>query len=79
MKLTDRIIPVPQKVTEGENILGKVTAYTLQCNIPEDAYLGRIANNVSANKQQHEGHLFTHGWSKKVVLWHVAMDEGREP
>ncbi len=43
MKLTDRIIPVPQKVTEGENILGKVTAYTLQCNIPEDAYLGRKA------------------------------------
>ncbi len=43
MKLADRIVPVPQKLTEGENILGKENTYTLSCNIPETYYLGQRA------------------------------------
>ncbi len=43
MKLSDRIIPVPQRVTEGENILKNKMTYRLECHIPKDAYLGHKA------------------------------------
>ncbi|MBR4864805.1 MAG: family 20 glycosylhydrolase [Oscillospiraceae bacterium] len=43
MKLADRIIPVPQNVTEGENILEKNMSYRLVCDLPGESSLGQRA------------------------------------
>ena len=43
MKLADRIIPVPQRVTEGENVLYSGMTYCVTCQVPASPVADRAA------------------------------------